>query len=280
MEERQTIHQLARNGSLTLFVDAVDVNEAALKERDYSGNTAFLVAVTYRNWVVLLWLHEHTILDPKEADSWGYTAILWAAFSGHLDVLQWLLSLQMGFTLADRAYNGNSALHLAILWGRWETAQWILAQDSSALTIASDNQMTAWSMLVRFAMHAHPSSVEHADLYSLLRGYSYEAPPLDSVWTNVINHLSAHHQQHLCEIDSIYMKPSFLWHRAKQIDILGWEKNNDEKRSSSDCVSVVFIVDLQKIIVEYLGHVELAKHLPSSSFRSTAVLEDNELVRV
>jgi len=271
----QDIHELARCGSLTQFVEAVVTDEQALTRVDYSGNTAFLLAVSYSNWVVLRWLHAHTSLDPKEADAWGYTAVLWAASSGHLDVLRWLLSLQKGFTLADRAGNGHSALHLAILWGRWETAQWILTQDSTTLTARSDNHASVWSMLVRFARHAHPTSTEHADLYSLLRGYSY-ASPVDFERTNVISHLSAPHQRDLSQIDSIYMKPSFLWYRAKQVDILAWGKGNEPERSSSDCVSVVFIPDLQKIIVEYLGHVELAKHLPASSFRRSVVLEDNE----
>ena len=89
------------------------------------------------------WLSERTS-DINQASGSGCTALMLAASNGHLPVVQWLY-LEKNANLHRKNFFGRDALHMAIVNGKAETANWLIDQG---MVLNPDN----------FRLHALPWS--------------------------------------------------------------------------------------------------------------------------
>ena len=93
---------------------------------DSENRSAFMLAAMNG----FLWLTKRLseqALDINQACPRGYTALMLAAGNGHLPVVQWL-HLEKNASLHQKAADGTDALHLAIIRGETETANWLIGQ--------------------------------------------------------------------------------------------------------------------------------------------------------
>ena len=93
---------------------------------DNQNHNALMLAA--RNGFLWLtrWLSEQA-LDVNQTNVEGCTALMLAAAEGHLPVVQWLY-LEKNANLYQQTYNGGDALHLAVIRGQTETANWLMSQ--------------------------------------------------------------------------------------------------------------------------------------------------------
>jgi hypothetical protein len=76
----------------------------------------------------------------------GGSALLWAAFGGHIEVLRWLLSAG-GASITERNDKGYSALLLAISRGCVTTAQWLLEEGGASIDETNAPGQAIWEQL-------------------------------------------------------------------------------------------------------------------------------------
>ena len=93
---------------------------------DYDNHNALMLAAKHGFLWLTQWLSEHTP-DINQACSKGYTALMLAATNGHLPVVQWLY-LEKNADLYRKDNLNVDVLHLAIMEGQTETANWLIGQ--------------------------------------------------------------------------------------------------------------------------------------------------------
>jgi ankyrin repeat protein len=72
--------------------------------------------------------------DVAEADVHGFTALLWAAFYGHIPIIDWLLS-EGGSSLAEHTIlNSTHALMLRAIKGHFPAMQYLLEERGVSIS--------------------------------------------------------------------------------------------------------------------------------------------------
>jgi hypothetical protein len=84
--------------------------------------------------------------DVKRENALGWTALLRAAFAGHLDTVRWLL-FSGGSSILEMDGNGNNSLLLSAFNGHVETCEWLLAEGGAAISAVNRRGDTVWSEL-------------------------------------------------------------------------------------------------------------------------------------
>lgn len=125
--ELETVKRLVKEG-------------ASVKERDKNGRTGLLLAAQSGALDVVQWLLLEGGASVAEQDSTGMTALLLAGTSA---VARWLLSPQGGARVTERSHRGGSALLWASYHGHLEVVQWLLTEGGSDISDRNDIGFTA-----------------------------------------------------------------------------------------------------------------------------------------
>ena len=84
--------------------------------------------------------------DPNGQDSYDSTALHYASFRGHIQVVQELLKhSQTNPNLQDEY--GSTALMMASSWGRSQVVQALLSHPSTDTTLTNKEGQTAWDLV-------------------------------------------------------------------------------------------------------------------------------------
>jgi ankyrin repeat protein len=81
-----------------------------------------------------------------EVDRLGRTALLCAAYTGHLAVVRWLIK-EGGASITEAASGGMSALIMAGMEGHCTLAQWLLEKGGASIDEGTSHGITVWSFL-------------------------------------------------------------------------------------------------------------------------------------
>lgn len=129
------LHYAAWGGHIEIVRWLVDVAGASLDDVDIVGNTALLYAVYggHRDIIDELVSRGRSL---RERNSKNHTALLQAACGGHLDIVKWLL--EQGFSLTECDHDGNTSLLFAAWGGHLELIQFLL-KNGSSLTEQNQN---------------------------------------------------------------------------------------------------------------------------------------------
>lgn len=122
------LHYAAWGGSLAMVQWLLAEQGGSLDEVDIVGNTALLYAVYGGHKDVVDELMGRG-RDLHEKNSKNHTALLQAACGGHLHLVQWLL--EQGFSLDEADHDGNTSLLFAAWGGHLELIHFLLANGSS-----------------------------------------------------------------------------------------------------------------------------------------------------
>lgn len=82
-----------------------------------------------------------------DKDQEGKTALLFAAYLGRLELVQWLLSEEGGSSIEERDNNGMTAFLWAAREGHAELIDWLSDKGGASLDGVCGNEMTALCML-------------------------------------------------------------------------------------------------------------------------------------
>ena len=93
---------------------------------DNQNHNALMLAAENGFLWLTRWLSKQP-LDVNQTNLEGYTALMLAADNGHLPVVQWLYT-EKNANLYRQTYDGSDALHLAVIRGQTETANWLISQ--------------------------------------------------------------------------------------------------------------------------------------------------------
>jgi hypothetical protein len=100
--------------------------------------------------------------DVKEGNDLGFTALLWAAFYGHISIMDWLLS-EGGSSLAEHTIlHGTKALMLTAIKGHFPAVQYLLEERGVSISETNNAGDTVWAN-IRWQGN------DGADLSSLLK---------------------------------------------------------------------------------------------------------------
>jgi ankyrin repeat protein len=83
--------------------------------------------------------------DPNGQDSYDSTALHYASFRGHIQVVQALLSHPKTNPNLQNRW-GHTALHFASSWGRSQVVQALLSHPSTNTTLTNKEGKTAWDL--------------------------------------------------------------------------------------------------------------------------------------
>ena len=97
-----------------------------------NGETALLLAAWNGHLPMVQWLLQKGGARIDEADNDGETALLLAAWNGHLPMVQWLLA-EGGARIDDANNQGSTALLYAALNGHLPVVQWLLAEGGARI---------------------------------------------------------------------------------------------------------------------------------------------------
>jgi hypothetical protein len=100
--------------------------------------------VTYEFFVSLRLLEDGGSSITESIDS--ITALLIAAWNGHLAVVQYLLE-SGGASIGERNFDGDSALLLAADRGHYATVLWLLEHGNACITEVDTDGDTVWSLM-------------------------------------------------------------------------------------------------------------------------------------
>ena len=189
---------------------------------------------------------------------------------GHLDIVQWLVQ-EGGADIAERTNNGVTALLVAMFYCHASTVQWLLREGGSSITEVDNDGRGVWHKFGACIQQADadrplPAEAALANLYSILRCYA--SPPDTTAFLAGLDPLPDAHRELLQRTENAHAHPRLAWHRARRLDVLGWSA------PASDCVRVMFIPDLQDIIVSYVGSIALAPFLSAEEQMNAAVIAE------
>jgi hypothetical protein len=81
-----------------------------------------------------------------EADIHGYTALLHAAFFGHIPIMHWLLT-EGGSSLTEKDIHGTPALMIAAIMGHFPAMQYLLEERGASITETDNYGGTVWGKM-------------------------------------------------------------------------------------------------------------------------------------
>jgi len=111
-------------------------------ERDDYGATPIHFAARSGKLECLKWLVERSGVSPNAATLNGNTAAHDAAATGHVGCLEFLL-LQTRCRLTDTNAEGATVLHVACRFGQTKVVQWLIENAGCPLNSKGDNGVTA-----------------------------------------------------------------------------------------------------------------------------------------
>jgi hypothetical protein len=225
---------------------------------------------------IVQWLLREGGSDIAERDNGANTALLQAAYQGHLTIVQWLLR-EGGADIAerdnagyDRYIDGRTALLYAARNGHFAVVRWVLQEGGADIADRDSGSRTVWHAFRSWAQKPRvlPADADLADTYSIARCYG-SPPPGVLIFPDWLNPLPATHRELLqrTEHAHVIVQP----YRARRLDLLGWSA------PESDFVRVVHIPDLQDIVVGYLGGIGLVPYLSPSDMLSAAVIAEAQV---
>jgi ankyrin repeat protein len=86
--------------------------------------------------------------DYHTTDSWGCTALHWAALNGHFEIMTYLLSIGACDIIDDKKIDGQTALHLAVHDERYDIAKCLIRAGADS-TIPNKTGLSAYDMALR-----------------------------------------------------------------------------------------------------------------------------------
>lgn len=114
----------------------------AVRESNKEGNTALILAARSGHLPVVQYLLQNGGASVKDLNKENHTALLAASAQGHLQVVQWLM-LDGGASAKDYDKNWNTALLLASAAGHLDVVKWLIKKSFSTVKEANADGSTS-----------------------------------------------------------------------------------------------------------------------------------------
>ncbi len=111
-------------------IQQLDINNL-FKQRDNEGHTLFMHALWFEQFEIAKWLKQRKQTFLQEKNTANLTPLIWLVCLGKLTAIEWILTNGASWEEKDGA--GNSLLMIALNNERYETAAWLIQNNSKFL---------------------------------------------------------------------------------------------------------------------------------------------------
>lgn len=119
-------------------------------QRDVSGATVAHLAALFGHFDVLQWLHSVDMLDVRATFLGKFTLSQFAVVKGNLRLVQWLHSVNKLFPL-EGLERGGSAMHWASFSGHADILDWLLSLEEVTRLSEEESKMMKFTLAHSFA---------------------------------------------------------------------------------------------------------------------------------